>query len=70
MEGVAEINPHRGLPNHLDQAYAMEVTVLLRDQNGGLPGTLLYKATLTEGGLYQAYDILPMGRVGRLFLSL
>ena len=41
MEGVAEINPHRGLPNHLDQAYAMEVTVLLRDQNGGLPGTLL-----------------------------
>ena len=48
----------------------MEVTVLFWDQNGGLPGTLLYKVTLAEGGLYQSYEILPMGRVGRFFLSL
>ena len=39
------------LPQHLHQAYPIEVPVFLLDRKNILPGALLREVTLTEGGL-------------------
>ena len=64
---VMEMNPSCCLPEHLDQAYAAEVTAPNWGQYYSLPGTLFCKVTLVEVSLNQSNNLLPMGGFVILF---
>ena len=72
MEGVVELNSwcrakinnyHHRLPQHLYQTYSTEVPISLWYQDDGLTVTLLHEGTLSESGLDQSYNLLPVGGV-------
>ena len=61
-------DPHHHLPEDLQQYNATEITVEFWDQNDGLTSALSRKVTLSEGGLYQSDDLIPVGGVRCVFL--
>ena len=51
------------LPHYLHQIDYSEVAVILWYQDDGLTVTLLHEGTLSESGLDQSYNLLPVGGV-------